>query len=190
MQNSFLQSAIKQFEYYKSLGEKTFNQIDEQKLFWQYNNESNSIAIIVTHLYGNMLSRWTDFLTTDGEKDWRNRDAEFELKIIYEPDQNKHDLNCWKGFQNEIKAESTITIPIYRTFNTKTDLRTGKAGKHWLDYLLGIICLRVDRKQFDVLLSDIPQERLEYLIKRLRVILENTIYQERFMQLERLKNKE
>ena len=78
MDNNFLESAIKQFEYYKSLGEKTFNQIDEQKLFWQYNNESNSIAIIANHLHGNMLSRWTDFLTTDGEKDWRNRDAEFE----------------------------------------------------------------------------------------------------------------
>ena len=131
----------------------------------------------------------TEIETKIAQNKEENRDAEFELKIIYEPDQNKHDLNCWKGFQNEIKAESTITIPIYRTFNTKTDLRTGKAGKHWLDYLLGIICLRVDRKQFDVLLSDIPQERLEYLIKRLRVILENTIYQERFMQLERLKNK-
>ena len=79
--SNFLNSAIKQFEYYKLLGEKTFNQIDEEKLFWQYNTESNSIAIIVQHLWGNMLSRWTDFLTTDGEKDWRNRDAEFEKNI-------------------------------------------------------------------------------------------------------------
>lgn len=79
--SNFLNSAIKQFEYYKLLGEKTFNQIDEEKLFWQYNTESNSIAIIVQHLWGNMLSRWTGFLTTDGEKDWRNRDAEFEKSI-------------------------------------------------------------------------------------------------------------
>lgn len=79
--SNFLNSAIKQFEYYKLLGEKTFNQIDEEELFWQYNTESNSIAIIVEHLWGNMLSRWTDFLTTDGEKDWRNRDAEFEKSI-------------------------------------------------------------------------------------------------------------
>lgn len=79
--SNFLNSAIKQFEYYKLLGEKTFNQIDEEKLFWQYNTESNSIAIIVQHLWGNMLSRWTDFLTTDGEKDWRNRDTEFEKNI-------------------------------------------------------------------------------------------------------------
>lgn len=79
--NSFLESATKQFEYYKLLGEKTFAQTNEEKLFWQYNKESNSIAIIVQHLHGNMLSRWTDFLTTDGEKDWRNRDAEFEKNI-------------------------------------------------------------------------------------------------------------
>lgn len=76
--NNYLLSAIKQFEYYKLLGEKTFSQMDDAQLFWQYNEDSNSIAIIIQHLWGNMLSRWTDFLTTDGEKDWRNRDAEFE----------------------------------------------------------------------------------------------------------------
>ncbi len=74
---NFLQSARKQFEQYKLLGEKTINQVSDEKLFWQYNEESNSIAIIVNHLSGNMLSRWTDFLTSDGEKEWRNRDEEF-----------------------------------------------------------------------------------------------------------------
>ena len=78
MANNYLESTIKQFEYYKLLGEKTFLQLTDDQLYWQYNVESNSIAIIVKHLWGNMLSRWTDFLTTDGEKEWRNRDAEFE----------------------------------------------------------------------------------------------------------------
>lgn len=68
---------IKRFQYYKELGEKTFAQLSEEQLFWQFNEESNSIAIIVKHLAGNMLSRWTNFLTEDGEKSWRNRDAEF-----------------------------------------------------------------------------------------------------------------
>lgn len=77
----YLKSVKKQFEYYKSVGEKTFNQLAESDLFWQYNEESNSIAIMVNHLWGNMKSRWTDFLTTDGEKDWRNRDLEFESVI-------------------------------------------------------------------------------------------------------------
>lgn len=77
----YLKSVKKQFEYYKSVGEKTFNQLAESDLFWQYNEESNSIAIMVNHLWGNMKSRWTNFLTTDGEKDWRNRDLEFESVI-------------------------------------------------------------------------------------------------------------
>lgn len=77
MDLSYLPSVIKQFEYSKSLGDKTFNQLTEKELFWQYNNESNSIAILVKHISGNMLSRWTNFLTEDGEKSWRNRDDEF-----------------------------------------------------------------------------------------------------------------
>jgi len=81
IQINYLASARKQFEQYKLLGEKTINQIPEEKLFWQYNEESNSVAIIVKHLSGNMLSRWTDFLTSDGEKEWRNRDTEFESTI-------------------------------------------------------------------------------------------------------------
>jgi Protein of unknown function (DUF1572) len=81
MDNNFLESSIKQFEYYKMLGEKTFAQLSDEQLFWQFNAESNSIATIVKHLWGNMLSRWTDFLTTDGEKEWRNRDAEFDNDI-------------------------------------------------------------------------------------------------------------
>lgn len=68
---------VKRFEYYKSLGDKTFEQLTDDQMFWQYNEESNSIAIIVKHLAGNMLSRWTNFLTEDGEKSWRNRDGEF-----------------------------------------------------------------------------------------------------------------
>jgi len=78
MKANYLQSIRKQFEYYKLLGERTFAQLSEKDLFWQFNDESNSIAIIVNHLHGNMMSRWTDFLTSDGEKQWRTRDLEFE----------------------------------------------------------------------------------------------------------------
>ena len=68
MHQNYLNSALKQFAYYKTLGERTFDQLNEKQLFWQYNSESNSIAIIINHLWGNMKSRWTDFLTSDGEK--------------------------------------------------------------------------------------------------------------------------
>ena len=79
--NDLLSSSIKQFQYYKSLGEKTFAQIPEEKLFWKCTKESNSISTIVKHIHGNMMSRWTDFLTTDGEKNWRKRDEEFDNDI-------------------------------------------------------------------------------------------------------------
>ncbi|MBW2937688.1 DUF1572 domain-containing protein [Aureisphaera sp. CAU 1614] len=78
---NYLESVTKQFQYYKMLGDKTIAQLDEKDFFWQYNPESNSIAITVNHLWGNMLSRWTDFLTSDGEKEWRQRDLEFEAII-------------------------------------------------------------------------------------------------------------
>ena len=81
METNYLNSIKKQFEFYKSTGEKTFEQLEEKDIFWQYNEASNSIAIIVNHLWGNMKSRWTDFLTTDGEKEWRDRDLEFESVI-------------------------------------------------------------------------------------------------------------
>lgn len=81
MTTDYLESIKKQFEYYKLLGDKTFAQLTDEKLFWQYNETSNSIATIVKHLSGNMLSRWTNFLVSDGEKDWRNRDSEFENDI-------------------------------------------------------------------------------------------------------------
>eukprot|EP01136_Pigoraptor_vietnamica_P024971 Opistho-1_new@78476 len=77
----FLKSADRQFQMYKKLGEGAMAQMTDEQLFVLPNEESNSVAIIVKHLWGNMLSRWTDFLTTDGEKEWRQRDAEFENDI-------------------------------------------------------------------------------------------------------------
>lgn len=78
---TYLNSVIKRFAYYKTLGEQTFAQLNDDDLFWQYDEESNSIATIVKHLSGNMLSRWTDFLTSDGEKPGRDRDKEFENNV-------------------------------------------------------------------------------------------------------------
>lgn len=75
---SYLDSARKEFAYYRSLGEKTMAQLPDADLFREPAQGSNSVAVIVKHLHGNMLSRWTDFLTTDGEKPTRQRDDEFE----------------------------------------------------------------------------------------------------------------
>ncbi|MBP1652918.1 MAG: hypothetical protein H6Q26_3075 [Bacteroidetes bacterium] len=74
----YLDSALERLSSYKSLGDNTIAQLTGEQLLWQPEGEPNSIYLIVKHLSGNMRSRWTDFLTSDGEKAWRNRDSEFE----------------------------------------------------------------------------------------------------------------
>lgn len=75
---TFLDTSVRWFQYYKTLAEKTFEQLSEDEFHYRPNNESNSIEIIIKHMTGNMLSRWTNFMTEDGEKEWRQRDEEFE----------------------------------------------------------------------------------------------------------------
>ncbi len=79
---NYLKSCIKEFKGLKSLGERSFSQIRDEDFFVSPDEESNSIAIIVRHLSGNMISRWTDFLSSDGEKEYRKRDEEFE-RLFY-----------------------------------------------------------------------------------------------------------
>jgi hypothetical protein len=106
IEKSFLQSAIKRLSYYKDLGDKTFAQLSDADFHFKPNEESNSIAIIIQHTAGNMLSRWTDFLTTDGEKEWRNRDVEFE-----DQDLTKQQLiDFWqKGWDCLLDALNALT---------------------------------------------------------------------------------
>jgi hypothetical protein len=104
--NAFLQSAVKRLSYYKELGDKTFVQLSDADFHVKPNETSNSIAVIIHHVAGNMLSRWTDFLTSDGEKEWRNRDKEFE-----EPDLTKQQLiNLWqKGWDCCLGVLNSLT---------------------------------------------------------------------------------
>ena len=96
----------KRFQYYKDLGDKTFEQLNDQEVLWKHNEESNSIATIVKHIAGNMKSRWTNFLTEDGEKSWRNRDAEFSDDITSKEDM----LDIWEeGWQILFSALDQIT---------------------------------------------------------------------------------
>ena len=74
---SYLEDSLALFRYYKNLAERAMDQVSDEQLFATLDDEMNSIAIVVKHMAGNMRSRWTDFLTTDGEKPDRNRDSEF-----------------------------------------------------------------------------------------------------------------
>src|SRR5437773_362816 len=98
----YLDDAIASFRGYKKLAEKALHQITDEELFATSDEESNSVAVIMKHLAGNMLSRWTDFLTTDGEKPDRNRDMEF----VIEPQTTKEELfQYWeKGWHSAFSA--------------------------------------------------------------------------------------
>ena len=90
---NFLDEAIDVFKSYKNLADKAIAQISEEEFFKTIDAEANSIAVIVKHLGGNLRSRWTDFLTTDGEKADRNRDAEF----VAESDTRASILENWEN---------------------------------------------------------------------------------------------
>ncbi|HYO91324.1 MAG TPA: DUF1572 family protein, partial [Pyrinomonadaceae bacterium] len=75
----FLDEAVQTFRGQKALADKALAQLKDEEFFKQLDEESNSVAVIIKHMAGNMLSRWTDFLTTDGEKPDRNRDMEFVM---------------------------------------------------------------------------------------------------------------
>lgn len=112
----FLDSAIKRFESYKVLGEKTFAQLTDEQLLRQPNAASNSIAIIIQHLHGNMRSRWTNFLSEDGEKPWRKRDDEFEVQYGSKDQLLRLWQDGWKVLLDTLHAlkeddlEKSITI--------------------------------------------------------------------------------
>ncbi|MCJ7934865.1 MAG: DUF1572 domain-containing protein [Chryseobacterium sp.] len=103
---------IKRFEYYKSLGDQSFGQLSEEQMFWQYNGESNSIAVVAKHIAGNMLSRWTNFLTEDGEKSWRHRDGEFNNDFKTKEEVLDYWEKGWKCFfeaLNQINDDNLYT---------------------------------------------------------------------------------
>ena len=89
---SYIEDSLELFRYYKKLAERAMDQVSDGQLFAATDEESNSIAIVVKHMTGNMRSRWTDFLTTDGEKSDRNRDSEF----VQPPDTREKLLQTWE----------------------------------------------------------------------------------------------
>src|SRR4026207_1119888 len=101
----YISDSITSFRAYKKMADKAIAQVNDDELFVTIDDESNSIAIVMKHMAGNMLSRWTDFLTTDGEKPDRNRDMEFVIGSQTSKDEL---LAFWEGGWNclyEARAE-------------------------------------------------------------------------------------
>lgn len=113
IEDNYLLDMKRLFQYYKSLGEGAMKQLSPQEFFIEISPESNSIAIIVKHLWGNMRSRWTDFLSSDGEKEWRKRDTEFllieenEASILEKWEEG---WNCLFSSLNQLEAKQLSDI--------------------------------------------------------------------------------
>ena len=116
-QENYLSNIKFEFQRYKALGDKTFEQLSEEDIHWKYAETDNSIAIIVKHLSGNMLSRWTNFLVEDGEKSWRNREMEFEGPYTSKSDM----ISAWnQGWECVFDALKTVNAS---NFDTKVKIR-------------------------------------------------------------------
>ena len=122
MNTSFVKLCLTQFKQQKSLADKAIEQAGDVNLFIEPKEESNSIAIVMKHLAGNMISRWTDFLTTDGEKANRNRDEEFVVKT---EDLNELKLQ-WEKAWNTLFAtlESLCDNDLQKTVTIRSEEHT------------------------------------------------------------------
>jgi hypothetical protein len=104
----YLTDALKSFKAHKKLAEKAIEQVHDDELFVTLDEEANSIAVVMKHMAGNMISRWTDFLTSDGEKPDRQRDMEF----VVEPQTNKDEVMAYwqRGWKSVFDAIEPLTI--------------------------------------------------------------------------------
>jgi len=122
MKSDYLDNVKKQLEHYKMLGEKTFVQLPDEKLYWKYNENSNSVAAIVKHLSGNMLSRWTSFLSINGVTEWKDRETEFDNEIK----SREELLDKWnKGWSCLLDAINSLTdLDLPKTVYIRNQLHT------------------------------------------------------------------
>ncbi len=125
---SCLKDSVDLLRYYKRLGDRAMEQVSDEALFAIIDEESNSIAIVVKHLAGNMRSRWTDFLASDGEKPDRNRDSEFEAP----PKTRVELLALWEsGWQLAFAALAPLTdADLSRTVYIRTEAHSVMQSIH------------------------------------------------------------
>lgn len=158
---------VKGFKSTKNLGDKAIHQLSEEELHWCFNNESNSIAVIVKHMSGNMMSRWTDFFTSDGEKPYRNRDEEFITTCL-----TKQELiNVWEqGWQAlfdtlyNLKEEDLLKTVFIRIESHTVIEAIERQMAHYAYHVGQIVYIGKQLKNQDWQTLSIPKNRsAEYL---------------------------
>ncbi|WP_273448025.1 DinB family protein [Neolewinella agarilytica] len=155
-----LASYQKQFAYYRHLGEGAMAQLTEEELFRDDAAGSNSVAVIVKHLNGNMKSRWTDFLTTDGEKEWRDRDDEFVADFNHQAELEKAWAEGWavlEGAINGLQPEQLTTIIYIRNEGHTVAEAMNRQLAHYAYHIGQIVMLAKQMKGKDWRSLSIPK---------------------------------
>ncbi len=159
----YLADALKTFRDYKTLGERAFAQLNDEDFFRTIDEESNSIAVIIKHLAGNMISRWTDFLTTDGEKPERNRDLEFLML----PETTKDEMLAYweKGWKCTFDAIEPLTADdLMRTVRIRSQDHTviqaiNRQIAHYANHVGQMVFLAKHLKGGDWQTLSVPKNR-------------------------------
>lgn len=159
----YLENTIGVFNNYRALAEKSFDQLKDDKQFhYVPDAESNSVAIIMKHMAGNMISRWTDFLTTDGEKPNRNRDGEF-----VEGAESREELIAfwnkgWKVFMDtlhSLKEEDVLKIVAIRGEELTVTQALSRQTAHYAYHIGQIVFLAKHIKNADWTSLSIPKNK-------------------------------
>ena len=159
----YLEDALKTFRDYKKLGERAFAQLDDEDFFRTIDENSNSVAVIIKHIAGNMISRWTDFLTSDGEKPERNRDLEFVML----PETTKEDmLAYWEtGWKCTFAAIEPLTADdLLRTITIRGQEHTAMQAitrqvAHYANHVGQIVYLAKHLKGSDWQSLSVPKNK-------------------------------
>lgn len=173
----YLADALYTFRYYKHLAERAFAQISDKDFFRTIDDESNSIAVNIQHMAGNMLSRWTDFLTSDGEKPERNRDLEF----VVAPETTKANLLAYweQGWKVTFDAIEPLTPDdLMRTITIRGKVHTvvqaiDRQMAHYAYHVGQIVYLAKHFKSSDWQTLSVPKNKSAEFNKYLEENLKN-----------------
>ena len=157
----YLETTRKVFLQYKRMAEAAMEQLSDEQISWSPSPESNSIAVIVKHLWGNMLSRWTNFLTTDGEKDFRDRDAEFVATDISTRtvliEKWEEGWKCFTDTLNSLKPEDLERIVKIRNEDHTVVEALQRQLAHYSSHIGQIVYLAKMQKDKDWKTLSIPK---------------------------------